>query len=149
MHKLELLVVWRGQPGWYMRGGSRTSSGGGSGSSFQSTSRYGDVELQLGLDSAAHTADIQGKRVALGGSNVILVDNIDIPGGAKVVGLRRVDTDVALLNSGYPDIDAVLIRSAAVVSFLRCEIQIQGSRGTPLIGTPCARAAGKELRPGR
>ena len=149
VHALELLVVWRGQPGWFTRGGPRTSSGGGSGTSFRSTSRYGDIELQLGLDSGAHTADIQGKRVELGASNVILVDNVDIPNGAKVVGLRRVDAEVALLNSGYPDIGAVLMRSTAVVSFLRCDVPMPGSRGSGLPGTPCARVVGKDSGQGR
>jgi hypothetical protein len=149
VHALELLVVWRGQPGWFMRGGPRVSSGGGSGSSFHATSRFGDVELQLGVESAAHTAEIQGKHVILGDSNVILVDSVDSADRLRVVAQLHVDPEVVLLNNGYPDIDAVLMRSADVVSFLQCDVQIPGDRGSAFMGPTCLRVLGKELRVAR
>src|SRR5918993_4787808 len=47
VHTLDLLVVWRGNPGWFVRGSQRASSGGGSGDTFRQTFRYGDLELEL------------------------------------------------------------------------------------------------------
>ena len=142
LHTLELLVVWRGQPGWFTRVGPRTSSGGGSGSSFHSTSQFGDVELQLALDSSAHTAKIQGQSIDLGESNVVLVDGVGSADRVRVVAKLRVDPDVVLLYDGRPDIDAVLMRSADVVSFLQCEVQTPGGRGSARWPT-CARVLGK------
>jgi hypothetical protein len=139
VHTLELLVVWRGQPGWFTRVGPRASSSGGSGSYFYSTSRLGDVELQLGLDSAAHRAEIQGQHIDLGDSNVVLVDGVGSADRVSVVAKPRVDPDVVLLNDGRPEIDAVLMRSADVVSFLQCDVQTPGGRGSAFTWPTCAR----------
>jgi hypothetical protein len=142
-HTLELLVVWRGQAGWFTRAGPRTSSGGGSGSSFHSTSRFGDVELELSLDSASRTAEVQGQHIDLGDSNVLLVDEVGTGAPGKVVAKLRVEPDVVLINERYPDIDAVLMRSAQVVSFLQCDVPTPGARGLALTWPTCVRLLGK------
>lgn len=111
--------------------------------SFHSTSRFGDAELQLGLDSAAHTAEIQGQHIDLGDSNVVLVDGAGSADRVRVVAKLRVDPDVVLLNDGRPDIDAVLMRSADVVSFLQCDVQTLGGRGSASMWPTCARVLGK------
>jgi hypothetical protein len=143
VHTLELLVVWRGKAGWFTRAGPRTSSGGGSGSSFYSTSRFGDVELQLSLDSAARTAEVQGQRIDLGDSNVLLVDEVDTADSAKVVGKLRVDPAVAMVDDRLPDVDGVLIKSAEVVSFLQCDVPTLAVRGSALPWPTCRRLLGK------
>jgi hypothetical protein len=107
------------------------------------------VELQLDLESAAHTAEIQGKHVNLGDSNVVLVDSVDTADRVSVVAQLRVDPDVILLNDGRPDIDAVLMRSADVVSFLQCDVQRPGGTGSAFMWPTCARVLGKELRVAR
>src|ERR1700676_5456671 len=48
--RLQLLVLWRGGPGWFLRPGG--VSGGGSGGHYEATLTYGDVQLMLGWDSA-------------------------------------------------------------------------------------------------
>jgi hypothetical protein len=149
IHTLELLVVWRGQPGWFLRVGSQSSSGGGSGTSFHTTSRFGDVELRLDFDSATHTAALQGQRVDLGESNVVLVDNVDRLDDLSVGGLLHVDTAVPLLDTGRPDIDAVLMRSGEIVSFLKCDVTLPGGRGPGVVAPTCARLLGVEPRSGR
>jgi hypothetical protein len=143
VHTLELLVVWRGKAGWFMRAGPRTSSSGGSGSFFHSTSRFGDVELQLTLDSAARTAEVQGQRIDLGDSNVLLVDEVDTADPVKVVGKLHVDPDVDLIDERRPDVDGVLIKSAEVVSFLQCDMPTPAARGSTLTWPTCARLLGK------
>jgi hypothetical protein len=149
MHALELLVVWRGEPGWFLRSGPRSSSAGGSGSSFHSTSQFGDVALRLDFDSATHVAEIQGQRVDLGDSNVVLVDNVDRLDGLRISGLLHVDSEVALLGGGHPDIDAVLMRSADIVSFLKCDVALPGGRGPGLVASTCARVIREEPKAGR
>jgi len=66
-----------------------------------------------------------------------------------VVAQLHVDPEVVLLNNGYPDIDAVLMRSADVVSFLQCDVQMPGGRGSAFMGPTCARVLGKDLRVAR
>jgi hypothetical protein len=121
--RLELLVVWRGAPGWYQRG-PRSMSGGGSGDTFHSTNRFGDLELQLDFESAPGIAHVQGKRVELHGDNVILVDGVDKPGVTKVAGTLRIGNPTfSRRESEYPPVGAVLRRSAEVLAFAGCDTQ--------------------------
>ena len=143
VHTLELLVVWRGHAGWFTRAGPRASSGGGSGSSFHSTSRFGDVELQFRLDSALHAAEIQGQHIDLGDSNGVLVDGVGSADRVRVVAKLRVDPEIVLLNDRNPDIDAVLMRSADIVSFLQCDVPTPGARGSAFMWPTCGRVLGK------
>src|SRR5437868_1960036 len=55
--RLDLLVLWRGTPGWFMRGGG-TSGGGGMNGGFVEwsgyhTMTYGDVSLTIELRSSS------------------------------------------------------------------------------------------------
>ena len=149
VHALELLVVWRGQPGWFLRSGPRSSSAGGSGSSFHSTSQFGGVTMSLDFDSATRVAEIQGQRVDLKDSNVVLIDNVDRPDGLSVSGQLHVDPEVALLGGGHPDIDAVFMRSADIVSFLKCDVPLPGGRGPGSVGSTCARLIREQPKAGR
>ena len=62
---LQLLILWRGTPGWFMRGGGGSSSGGGGstgpGSSmmFSHWISQGGVNLNLRFDPAARKVWIQ------------------------------------------------------------------------------------------
>src|SRR5918993_2609518 len=84
-HSLDLLVVWRGSPGWFMQGNKRGSSSGGSGDTFRETIRYGDLELELTFNASKRIAEIQGTAVELRDANVLLVDHVDASGGPQVV----------------------------------------------------------------
>ena len=143
VHMLELLVVWRGKAGWFTRTGPRTSSSGGSGSVFHSSSRFGDVELQLSLDSAARTAEVQGQRIDLGDSNVLLVDEVDTADSAKVIAKLRVGPALVMINDRLPDVDGVLIKSAEVVSFLQCDVPTPAVSGSAVPWPTCGRLLGK------
>jgi hypothetical protein len=125
-HTLDLVVVWRGQSGWYLRPGPRRSSGGGNEAAFSVTSEYGSVVLRLRLDMAPRVAEIQGQRVNLGDNNVVLVDSVDEP-GTKVMSLLRIDPEVPSRGNS-PDIESVLANSAEIVSFLRCDAHMPGAR---------------------
>jgi hypothetical protein len=139
-HTLDLVVVWRGQSGWYLRPGPRRSSGGENETAFSVTSEYGGVALRLRLEVAPRVAEIQGQRVDLGDNNVVLVDSVDEPGTTKVVRLLRIDSEVPSIDT-HPDIEAVLANSAEIVSFLRCDAQLPGARPFPPVSV-CGRALG-------
>jgi hypothetical protein len=143
VHTLDLIVLWRGAPGWFMRGGPRRDSGGGGTDSFHSTARYGDVEVQVTLQTAKRIAEVQGQRVELGDANVILVDGVDTAGAAKVVRTLRIDPAVPLSQEGRPRVEEVLRRSPEVLSFLQCETAMPDGKGQAMIDVICARVVGK------
>jgi hypothetical protein len=62
--------------------------------SFNSTSQFGDVELRLHFDLTTRVVQIQGDQVDLGDNNVVLVDDVDVPGAMKVANLLRVEPEV-------------------------------------------------------
>ena len=121
-HTLQLLILWRGQPGWYLLPGRRMSSSGGNENGFSETSQFGSVELRLHLDLTTRVLLVQEQRVELGENNVVLVDSVDVPGKVKVVSLLRTDPEVSS-NGARPDIEAFLAGSAEIMSFLRCDAQ--------------------------
>lgn len=144
VHVLDLVVLWRGTPGWFLRGSNRRSSGGGSGESFHSTITYGGLDLQLDLQYQTRVAQIQGKSVQLGDANVILVDNVDLGDELKVVNTLRVDPELPQSDSGYPRVDAVLGRSPEIVSFLRCDARMPDGRAQAMIDSICAQVLGRQ-----
>jgi len=85
---LQLLVLWRGSPGWLYKGGS--TRGGGSESPTMSSER-GDVKVEVSMNAVARQIWVQGKPHQLGAANVILVDHVDGSDGAEVVGMITVE----------------------------------------------------------
>src|SRR5215203_1802292 len=87
--ELTLLVLWRGSPGWYSGGGGNSSSGGGGGSaggrevgSFSMT--FGRRTLAIDFDYTARIARLLEQEVSLADTNVVLVDEVDGPSGARI-----------------------------------------------------------------
>ena len=134
---LDLIVLWRGSPGWFSRGSGSGTSSGGSTASFHSTIRYGGLELQLEFESKTQVAQIQGNAIRLRNDNVILVDDVDVAGGPRVVGTLRVDPELPRADNGYPRIEPVLRRSPEVVTFLQCDTRLPDERVRAVIETIC------------
>lgn len=119
---LDLLVIWRGQPGWYRGGGQRSGSGGGSGRTFHSSEIFGAVQLDVEFDFASRRAVVGGHRVSVGANDVVLVDRIET-GKLEIVRLLSIDRK---LPDAYPDIFPLLARSPDIVSYLRCDTRLDG-----------------------
>lgn len=93
VHELELLVLWRGTPGWFARGGSGSSGGGGSGGgAWSQRFTEGGYSFEITGDSNARTANILGKTIDLSKGNAVLIDGVDAPEGPQIVGTLLVDT---------------------------------------------------------
>jgi hypothetical protein len=90
--ELQLLVLWRGAPGWFTNGGgSGSGSGQTSGGPLLVNLSYGRLSFTLSFDAAAHRVAIQNMDVPLGpDDNVILLDAADGGGGPQVVGTLHV-----------------------------------------------------------
>ena len=100
---LELLILWRGSPGWF-RKGDGGGSGGGSGAGGSMAGgpspmirsawvSQGGVSLTVRFDPAARKVWIQDKEIALDEANVVLVDGVDSPEGPQVVRTLRIDPE--------------------------------------------------------
>jgi hypothetical protein len=139
---LDLLVLWRGTPGWFAKGAGSGTSAGGNSESFHSTIRYGGLELEVELQPQTRVATIQGKRIELRDDNVVLVDDVDSPGGPSVVRTLRVDPELPRTDNGYPMIEAVLRRSQAIVEFLGCETRLPDGRAQPIVDRICDQVLG-------
>ena len=148
---LELLILWRGSPGWVVKGDGGGSGGGGSaggsvpgGRSAMIRSAWvsqGGVSLNVRFDPAARKVWIQDREVALDDANVVLVDGVDSPAGPQIVRTLRIDpeydTTVDLLPGGpvgrgprtrpqAVPVQTFIRRSPELVEFLQCDMPVPG-----------------------
>jgi hypothetical protein len=140
---LELLVLWRGSPGWFLRrsGSGGSMSGGGPlrrSGIVEWSIREGGLHLTASFDPARRVATVLGDLVALDDANVILVDDVDSPAGPRVV--KALAVAPALGKS--PGVHPVLIGSPELLDFLRCHAQTPDRQSLNYI---CAEAIFREL----
>lgn len=136
---LALLVLWRGSPGWYSRGGGHSSSGGGGGSpggQIGSVSlTYGGKTLSIDFDYTARQARLLGRQISLAETNVVLVDGVDAPSGAQIVGYRWVDPTLPeVANDGQRTLAddpavAAIRRAPELGAFLQCDVPLPEAAG--------------------
>lgn len=142
--RLDLLVLWRGSPGWFIQDGR-----GGGGSAGGSSSRdgatvlttrihYGGVDLELRFDPLSRTAQVGGHQIALGDANVILLDAVDSL--LRVVGTRRVEPTIP--ESGRR-IELVLRRSSELLEYLRCDVRLPDPKAQEQMEFLCAQVLGR------
>ena len=141
VYLLDLLVIWRGTPGWFA-----TSDGGSGGGSTGGTNvnnvtlSYGDVNLQLSLTYEPRTLTIQGMPVPLGTDNVVLVDGVDSAKGPSVVRTLRVDPAMNA-ERGPEMVYQVLKRSPEIIDFVKCGTALPDAQLQVSVDTICARIA--------
>jgi hypothetical protein len=111
-NNIELLVLWRGTPGWFAAPERNQSSG--TANSYRLHLQYGAVPLDMTYDRSRHVASIGSSEIALAnGRNVILVDGI---------GTDKLTTTVLAVDlTSASTVGTVLGRSPEVVAFLRCD----------------------------
>jgi hypothetical protein len=120
--QLDLLVLWRGSPGWFAAaggggGGGMMSQGRGASALQSLRVHYGDVDLELAVHPE-RVAVFQDGEISLGAANVILIDTVDT--SPQVVGTTQVDPTIP--DSGR--IEFVLRRSPELVEYLDCEARV-------------------------
>ena len=125
--ELQLLVLWRGSPGWFNRespGPQWTNSWGVNPVNVEI--HLGTPDLTLTFDTTTHEVWIHGVRIAVPpDANVILLDDVDvgfvagIP-GPKVVGTLHIEPylDVGPNRRLVPQ--DFIRRSPELISYLRC-----------------------------
>jgi hypothetical protein len=115
--RLDFLVLWRGEPGWFLAGGRNgTSSSSGADGSVVVHNRHADVDFDVVLDPSRGVARLTGgATIRLEEANVVLVDGM--PRAMKVVGTRRVNPRIERPAIG---LQAVFRSSPDLDAFLRC-----------------------------
>jgi len=138
---LDLLVLWRGSPGWHLKGdGHGSSSGGGPTPGRRGTSvRYGGLVLHALFDGAKRLCQIEGKDVPLNDHNVVLVDEVDSTSGPRVLKTLRIDP--ALPEP--PRMEIAIRRSPELVSYLRCDLKLPDARQQTMMDIICGHVIGR------
>jgi hypothetical protein len=146
---LDLLVLWRGTPGWFMAGSGGGASGGGSsppsageGQRGPEVQRlfFGGLSLEVQFDPVTGTAQIEDEAVSLQGVNVILVDEVDSAHGLRIAGTEWVDPQ---LPESPVQIEALVRRSPELFSFLRCDKRLPDPQVQHMIDLICAQMRGQ------
>lgn len=123
---LDLLIVWRGAPGWFYNrhvgrvgGGGFNRFGAGTKGHVAMHQAYGNVTIDFEVDFDANNVSIGDQTVALGRRNTILVDNADRPGVHQISAMRWTAPRQPLGG----DVNLTLVqRSRELLSDLQCEI---------------------------
>ena len=140
---LDLLVLWRGTPGWFMRtggqgGGGSSSSGGDVENGLQVRVEWisqGGVRLNLRFEPKSRRLWILDKEIVLDDANVVLVDGVDETAGPRVVATLHIDpgfdtaVDLPPRMPGGPrgalpgavPAQTFIRRAPELVSFLQCD----------------------------
>lgn len=149
--QLTLLVLWRGTPGWYSRGSGNSSSGGGGASagrevgSFSLT--YGGRTFSIEFNYTARLARILEQEISLADTNLVLVDDVDGPSGAHIIGRLWVDPKLPEADSsGRRTIDddpaiTAIRRAPEAGAFLQCDVPLPMPTGVDVAAVdPTVRA---------
>jgi hypothetical protein len=131
---VDLLVMWRGSPGWFSRPGgdqSSASGGGGSGGVEHHRFSFGGLSFAVDLDFGAATAAIAGHTISLRDTNVVLLDRVDGGGRPELAAARLIDARVA---EGGDPVTVLVKRNQELYDYLQCD------RTLPDTGRPDAAA---------
>jgi hypothetical protein len=142
-----LLVLWRGTPGWFAKGGGGSSRGGsdtGSGQSGSYAFQYmtqGGLTFMLEFDYDKRTVKILNEVLSLRDVNVVLVDFVDSAGGAAIVGWRWIEpgppAPPALAGASPDPVAGVIRRSQGLYDYLRCELSMPDVAMNAMISIVC------------
>lgn len=140
--QLELLVLWRGAPGWFVgeraqpRSAGGTSTGGAAGS-FEQRLSFGSVTLNLAFDAQSRTLRIQDRTVAVPRSNVIVVDGADDPKRLEVVETLFVPVPA---SSSRLSLERIFRGTPRLLDFANCDAPFPAARPPrPGVEMLCAR----------
>jgi hypothetical protein len=142
-NSLNLMVLWRGSNGWFVKPGARGGGGGGRGGSqgtLTASVRYAGLDLLAELDLQPRAVRIQSNPATLQpiDANVILVDEIEGP-NLRVVSTLKIDPTMT------PDkqIEPLLRRSPEILKFLQCDQKVDNPAIQPLVERSCQSVMGK------
>jgi hypothetical protein len=129
---VDLLVLWRGEAGWYNASPRRQSSGDGA-NQFTSTSVFGSLSVNVRFDRVSRRGQINNALdFDLGEHRVVLVDHVDT---------RPVLAGTLPLSGEMQDglIASAIRPSDAAVKFLQCDMNSPAIANSPMWTKVCGR----------
>ena len=146
--QLDLLVLWRGSPGWFTRGGSSSGGGNGHGGFGQWRTQhwmsYGDIMLTVDLvsnskdfDRDVTVATILGREIPLG--HIVMIDGADTKHPA-IVATRFMDAPI----TGNDTVAVAVKSSPELFEFLRCDAPMPNPDMQDMIRSVCDRMRPQE-----
>jgi hypothetical protein len=137
---LDVLALWRGEPGWCLHG-PRNFGGSGSFTATSARAQIAGLDLTATLRPEARAVDVLGQTVSLtDGRNVLLIDHIDGPAAGVTIDTRSIDPH---LESSGP-ITPVLRRTPELKAFLRCGTPLADASLQPVADRLCALIDGRQ-----
>jgi len=134
---LDLLMLWRGQPGWFYRSEGGRGSGGsadvgaGSKGRVSQYSTFGDVTIGFDADFDAAVVALEHTSVRLGQINTVVVDAVDGSAARRISATRWTEPRLPLVG----DVNLELARrSSALLNDLQCDIPMP--KPPPMFRTP-------------
>jgi hypothetical protein len=146
-----LLVLWRGTPGWFTKGGyagggSGGGSGAGAGSGQSGSYAYqymtqGGLTFMLEFDYDKRTVRILNEVLSLRDVNVVLVDFVDSAGGAAIVGWRWIEpgppAPPIVPGAAADPVAGVIRRSPELFDYLRCDLRVPQAAMNAMVSMVC------------
>ena len=116
---LELVVLWRGTPGWFANGNQRSGGGGGNYDQLYVQADFGPTHLELTLDRRSRRVTAYGRSLSLpNNQNVVFVDHVD----SKSPAVSLAGSQLEVIPADTPTFAMAFARAPAVVAFLRCDV---------------------------
>ena len=133
--QVDLLVLWRDAPGWFLRGDERRATYGGPLGTFRASLSYGGVPLEFEYHRERHAAAVGGRQASLAeGRNVVLVDRVAGPTAQQTVTMVAADLRS---QSDNPPVAEILGRSSEIRAFLACEREAPQRSASPAAAYVC------------
>ena len=143
-----LLVLWRGTPGWFAKGGRGAGSGGGGWAGGAGAGRresyayeyvsHGGLTFMMEFDYEKAIAKILNQEISLKETNVLLVDFVDSTTGPAMVGYRWIEPAPADQSTGADPIVAIIKRTPELFEFLRCDLTLSDPLQNAMVSRICA-----------
>ena len=137
---LDLLILWRGTPGWFFRADGISGSGSGQegfgSSTGTQTVQAGDRTLTWKFDLTAKKVTILDQAFSRAEVNVILIDGGDSAQGSRFVRALQIDPTYSAEPLHF---ELAVRRSPELPQFLQCDTQLGDQREQAIADLVCAR----------
>jgi len=133
---IDVIVLWRGEPGWHLKGSRRGSSSSATPDVHHTSISYGGLDLDMSFNRKRQLVTIGRREVALKPNlNVVLVDRV----GTEPIKFKieTLAVEPSLPRHG-PRLERVLGSSPRIVEFLQCHLSLPEPRGKQMIERVCS-----------
>lgn len=134
--RVDVIVLWRGEPGWHLKGNRRGSWSSATRDTHDTSISYGGLNLEMSYNRKRQVITIGRREVDLKPNlNVVLVDPVGTdPARFKIETLAVEPT----LPRYGPQLERVLGSSSRIVEFLQCHLSVPDARGRQMLERVCS-----------